>query len=218
MRTIKLDTVGVGLVDRAPGLSAAALLASVDHLGIPLDGASNATVALFRRGRADLHDRTLELLAALDGAGGGAGLVVNTVVHRGNVDELAGMRAQLAGLRRLVQWNLFQYTATDQAGDAVHRELAIDDERFHRAGADFTRRFDSQGALAATASVAFRSTRDRLGTYLLVNSDGLAWLTDEAGLTRVLGPVFGREHLVLERWAKAVRRLHGRRGGTAVAA
>src|SRR5262249_31686808 len=52
--------------------------------------------------------------------------------------------------------------------------------------------------------IDFRSSRSRLGQYLLVNSDGEAWLPDERGRTLRLGCVFGREGAVLTPWREAV--------------
>jgi hypothetical protein len=55
--------------------------------------------------------------------------------------------------------------------------------------------------------VEFRSVASRLGDYLLVNSDGDAWLPDERGRTIELGSIFRREVAVLAAWGRAVERL-----------
>jgi MoaA/NifB/PqqE/SkfB family radical SAM enzyme len=208
-RCIKLDTVGVGLLapERAGASGPAELLAAVDHLAIPLDGWSNVSAELFRRGRADLHDRTLDLLAALDAAARGPQLIVNTVVHRGNIAQIERLQPLLAPLRNLAQWNLFQYTPTDQAGPAANAQFGIDDAAFDVARRRFFERFGSAPLPRSNAEVLFRASAERLGHYLLVNSDGMAWLPDAGGLTQNLGVVFGREAQVLQQWEAAVRRL-----------
>ena len=207
--TIKLDTVGVGLLtpERQSAPTPEALLALVDELAIPLDGWSNASAALFRRGRSDLHDRTLDLLAHLDAATGAARLIINTVVHRGNVAELHRLQPLLAPLKHVVRWNLFQYTATDQARAGANADFAISDAVFLAAARNF---FDCFGPVAlpcSNATAQFLSRADRLGHYLLVNSDGVAWLPTADGTTHNLGSVFGREAEVLVEWARAVRGL-----------
>jgi MoaA/NifB/PqqE/SkfB family radical SAM enzyme len=208
-QAIKLDTVGVGLFapERPAAPTPGALLALVDELAIPLDGWSNASAALFRRGRSDLHDRTLDLLALLDAVAGAPKLIINTVVHRGNVAELHRLQPLLAPLNHVARWNLFQYTATDQASAAANADFGISDAVFQAARRDFFDRFGPVVLPRSNAATQFLSSADRLGHYLLVNSDGVAWLPTAGGLTHSLGPVFGREAEVLAHWARAVRGL-----------
>ena len=71
VHSVKVDTVGVGLASRLPGLAAsrwglAEILSAVDFLGVPLDGWSNESVLAFRRGRPELYTETVALLEALD--------------------------------------------------------------------------------------------------------------------------------------------------------
>jgi len=224
---IKLDTVGVGIATStgtagapaaansagdargaAPTPTPRALLGAVDRLAIPLDGHDNRSAALFRRGRAGLHDETLALLAALDDAAAAfvaPRLVINTVVHRGNLDVLERIAVPVAALRHLAQWNLFQYQPTDQAHGNANAEFAIGDAEFAAAQPPLQAAFAAAGG--AAACVAWRSRAARLGQYLLINSDGVAWLPDAAGLTRSFGCVFGREAEVLRDWARAVAAL-----------
>ena len=55
--------------------------------------------------------------------------------------------------------------------------------------------------------IEFASISDRLGRYLLINSDGHAWIPDDVGRTLPLGLVYGREAELLDLWAVAVARL-----------
>ena len=61
--------------------------------------------------------------------------------------------------------------------------------------------------LGSGARIHLRSIESRLGHYLLVNSDGVAWLPDAQGRTVNLGVIFGREPEVLRLWADAVQRI-----------
>ncbi len=99
VRTIKLDTVGTTLVRSShtvfykagpplPRRDVNTLLALVDQISIPLDGASNETVASFRKGRTKLFEETLEVLDALDRSDNRAEMVINTVLHSGNQAEI----------------------------------------------------------------------------------------------------------------------------------
>lgn len=203
VRTLKLDTVGVGLLapERDGALDAAGLLNAVDQLAIALDGWDNASAQLFRRGRPDLHDRIWDLLRQLDALARPDTLIINTVVHAGNVHHLQLIAEPVLALRTLAQWNLFQYTPTDQAAAGANDALRVSDADFAAAAL----RLDDQ--LGTPPALQWRSNADRLGHYLLVNSDGEAWLPRADGITHRLGCVFGREAQVLDDWADAVARL-----------
>lgn len=200
VQTIKLDTVGAGLLApaREGAIDIETLLGAVDQLALPLDGWDNASAQLFRRGRPDLHDRTVELLRQLDTGARPGQLIVNTVVHAGNADHLARMAVPVLALRTLAQWNLFQYTPTDQAAAGANDRLRVPDEAFAAA------RVQLHQQIGVSPLVHWRSIADRLGHYLLVNSDGQAWLPRADGSTCRLGSVFGREAAVLDAWAAAV--------------
>ncbi len=206
MHTIKLDTVGLGLLDSSnrAGLTPATLLAAVDQLAIPLDGWSNASAMLFRRGQADLHEQTLALLATLDARAAPRQLTVNTVVHAGNAGGLHRIAQAIEPLKNLLEWNLFQYTPTDQAKAGANADFALDARAYDDACDDLARRLGAPVLQGSGARINRRSIEGRLGHYLLVNSDGLAWLPDAQGRTLNLGPVFDRELDVLREWADAV--------------
>ena len=203
MRHMKLDTVGVGLLaPHRPGAPTVhQILAAVDALAIPLDGWSDSSALQFRHGVATLHSRTVALLRALDAEAAPGQLVVNTVVHAGNFNGIERMVPIVLGLRRLGRWNLFQYTPTDQARPGANDAFAVSDAAF--AAASEALRVSCGGDMRVEA----RSVANRLGDYLLVNSDGEAWLPDTNGRTIALGTVFAREVGVLERWAEVAGRL-----------
>ena len=207
MRHVKLDTVGVGLLapDRTGAPTLHQILSAVDTLAIPLDGWSDSSALRFRHGIATLHSRTVTLLRALDATGKPGQLVVNTVVHAANIDGLARMAPTVLGLNCLGRWNLFQYTPTDQAGRGANELFAVPDAAF--AAAAEALRANSGG----DSRIAARSIANRLGDYLLVNSDGDAWLPDADGRTIALGSVFGREGEVLATWAEVAHQLRAER-------
>jgi MoaA/NifB/PqqE/SkfB family radical SAM enzyme len=214
VRSIKVDTVGVGLLQaggqsHSRGWGLAELMNSADFIGIPLDGWSEESVLLFRRGRSDLYAHTAALLDLLDVVPGPPRVIVNTVLHRGNVAGLEKLGAEILRHRAVCDWNVFQYTETDQASPEANRQFRISDEEFARAGADFLCRSAAVSLKHAHAQVAFRSSASRLGQYLLINSDGEAWLPDAQGRTLSLGIVFGVEEDVVQRWAHTVAAISG---------
>jgi MoaA/NifB/PqqE/SkfB family radical SAM enzyme len=208
--SIKVDTVGVGLsrgIDDAggPGWQVAELMDAIDFLGIPLDGWSNESVLQFRRGRRSLYSETVALLDTLDRLDGPPRVIVNTVAHRANLPCLDRISLEVRRHRAVCHWNIFQYTPTDQARAGANDRFFVSDEAFARTA--LTSGFAAAHAGGAGPRVEFRSATSRLGQYLLVNSDGEAWLPDAAGYTIPLGPVFGAEKSVLERWEDAAATL-----------
>lgn len=209
MLHVKLDTVALGLLapSRAGAPTGTALLAAVDLLSIPLDGWNDDIASMFRRGPANIHTRTIKLLQELDAAAAAGQLVINTVVHAGNVKGLARMAAIVLQLKRIGRWNLFQYAPTDQAKPGANDAFAISHSVFVAA----------IKALRATCDddrICGRSVASRLGDYLLINSDGEAWLPDALGHTIALGRVFSREVEVLLQWSAIATKLRRRQAGT----
>lgn len=203
VRAIKLDTVGTSLLLDAKTLSreadtvrrreAAALIGKLDQVAIPLDGASNESVARFRKGRAGLYDETLNILETLDSLP--ARIMINTVAHAHNATEFPAIADALARFKRIELWNVFQYTPTDLAQAKANTHFELSATAF-----DALER-ETQALLSARAlRAAFWSRRARLGAYLLINSDGEAWMPDADGRTVHLGALYGRETEVLEAW------------------
>ena len=207
MKSIKLDTVGVGLGDPERRGELKRLVAAVDFLGIPLDGWSDESALAFRQGRPRLYSETHALLVELNAIGGQPKVIINTVGHRGNLPQLHRIHADLAAHSCIAQWNVFQFTPTDQASHEANHLFMVSDDTFEQARRDFFVRIGSPGML-----VDFRSRRSRLGQYLLVNSDGEAWFPDEFGDTVRLGAIAGREDDVLKHWSDCVAELLVRQG------
>jgi molybdenum cofactor biosynthesis enzyme MoaA len=85
VRSIKLDTVGVGLASASSmRMDLYELVRATNCVGIPVDGWSDESVLEFRAGRSQLFTETMELLDAFDELGGKPMVVVHTVAHAGN--------------------------------------------------------------------------------------------------------------------------------------
>jgi MoaA/NifB/PqqE/SkfB family radical SAM enzyme len=207
VRHIKLDTMGTAWVDPQFERAAAplpAVLSAIDVLALPLDGWSNESAAQFRRGRPHLFDETCALLACIGRLGTRTHVFINTVVTRHNYRRLHDVYRVLRTRGVVRHWNVFQYTPTDHVDDHTNAEYSLTSNEF----ADVRQTLeDAVPAGAAPFEVEFASVADRLGAYLLINSDGDVWLPDACGRTLVLGRVFAREPEIVDAWSAAVARL-----------
>lgn len=220
VHTIKIDTVGTGFLFERPGARSRTpqeiqdnfkeLCKSTNYFGIPLDGWSNASTKQFRAGRPFLYEETISLLTMIDALAYPPNVIINTVVHSQNIDGLKHILDEVSKHRSICHWNIFQYIPTDQATKQVNRFFEITDEQFATICASLTviaKRLQRTDKLPV---IAFQSVKARLGKYLLINSDGNAWLPDEDGNTIYLGNVFGREEVVLAQWSSLVHTLADR--------
>lgn len=179
--SMNLDTVGTPLLGAASTLffgrgsveqvDAQQLASLVDLIGIPIDGASNETVASFRAGRPDLLDeqlRVVETLSAQDAA-----LCINTVVHRANMGDIPSILNLIGRYPSVVRWQLFQFTPSGPLAYHNRATYAVADQTFSEVAARIQRLVRESGF---HSDVEFKSNADRKGDYLLVDPNGLAWV------------------------------------------
>jgi len=204
VKSIKVDTVGTSLGENQPG-ALEDLLSKIDILSLPLDGWSSTSISWFRRGRPNLFNETCGLLSLLQYHSRCAQVYINTVAHRLNLFRLHEIYQVLKSYRCVDHWNVFQYMPTDQTVAAVNRMFEVGHEDFESARQHFFRWLPS--APTTIHEIEFASVADRLGKYLLINSDGNVWLPDADGRTIRLGVVFDRENEILAAWNEVSARL-----------
>lgn len=217
VRTIKIDTVGTGFFfkKQAASIDTSRLdrdflddvIKNINYLGIPLDGWSNDSVKFFRKGRPFLYDETVGLLNTIDALAIPPGVIINTVMHKHNLYGLEFILKEVIRHRSICHWNIFQYTPTDQAVKYVNEDFQISDKHFLDACNTLQQSLEHALLPENLRQIDFRSITSRLGKYLLINSDGHAWIPDKQGKSIHLGSVFGREELVLESWSATINNL-----------
>ncbi len=212
---IKVDTVGTALLkntrltDNTAGIMKTRLyelLEVVDFIGIPLDGISQSVVISFRKGRPNLVEETLEILRTLDKHKHGKCVVLNTVAHRKNMREIPQIYNELDQHPSVICWNVFQYTPTDQVPISVNKEYLLREGEFE----DMRRMVETLSASHPRRqefTIQFETVQSRVGRYLLINSDGQAWLPDYNGNTIALGCVFDQERRILKSWSEVVSKI-----------
>ena len=208
---IKLDTIGTTLLKNTHDsvllefdyAKATALLNSIDYLGLPLDGWSAESVNYFRKGRAGLFSETKLLLSSINNLKPTTGIIINTVANKKNINNLHLIFEELLDYSIIHAWHIFQYTSTDLVSEQVNDMYAVTDQSFSEAELLLSNHIQFSKASFTTN---FYSNSNRLGWYLLINSDGNAWLPDENGKTINLGKVFEREEEILEMSTAAIKK------------
>jgi hypothetical protein len=141
----------------------------------------------FRAGRENLFADIINVLSALDRER--AAICVNTVVHRSNYEDVPRIARIIRAYPSIRKWQLFQFSPNGPLGYRNRDVFAVTDEQFEE-----TRR----GVESACArekfegTVEFKSNRDRHSSYLLVDSEGIAYLHDLASssaLRTVVGDI-----------------------------
>ena len=214
VRSIKVDTVGTSLLGSPDPASVmqglSALLARIDYLGLPLDGWSNSSIMIFRKGRPSLYDETRELLNAIILSGHERPVIINTVAHQHNRHGFRKILDEVSKHKCVFQWNIFQYFPSDQASDTANEYFEISDQMFAKLCSEVADSAQKADWAGGQPRIEFTNGASRLGRYLLINSDGSAWTTSRYGRTIHLGSIFQREEIVLTTWTEKVVEL--RRG------
>lgn len=194
---VKVDTVGTALLGAAQivykGRGTVAqvdvndLAPHVDFMSIPLDGASQKTIAHFRRGRAHLFEETLAVAGLLRGAGVSFGL--NTVANTSNVGELEGIR-DIAEEVGASEWQVFEFDSDGPNPTNQKPKLRLAPGKFDAAT-------EGLASTSGNLKVVCKSLANRSGAYFLVDDAGTAWKPAGEGVRTVMGHITNDREQVL---------------------
>jgi len=185
---ISLDTVGTALLGSTPtifmgsvvvdAIDPARLAALVDLIGIPVDGTSNEVVAMFRAGRKNLFTEQLQILGALDRAH--AVICVNTVLHRNNRSDVPRIASIIRGYPAIRKWQLFQFSPIGPLGYRHRETFVITEDEFQEARSQVE---DACAREGYDGALEFKSNQERPSKYLMVDSEGIAYMHASASAT-----------------------------------
>lgn len=198
---VKVDTVGTALLGRSPlhffghgevpQVPIAEFAKFVNEVGIPIDGSTNGIQKLFREGRAALVQESVALIQKLKATG--VVVCVNTVVHRGNIDDLPRLAGVISDLAP-IHWQLFEFQPSGPLGSKAAPRFVLEPQDFASAVAGLADR------VGPKVRVEAKSDLDRQELYLLVDDAGIAWTPDGHGPQRmVIGHITRDRDTVLER-------------------
>lgn len=176
---INLDTVGTPFLgdvrttfhDRidVPFIEPKTITSLVDVIGIPIDGPTNQIITSFRSNRPNILNEQLTILKKLNEID--AKVCINTVVHKKNIESIIGIFKLIKDYKCIIKWQLFQYMPIGPLGYQNKENYEIDDNIFYEFKDSLLNEVQCCDFL-----VEFKSRESRKGIYLLVDSDGIAWI------------------------------------------
>jgi MoaA/NifB/PqqE/SkfB family radical SAM enzyme len=183
---INLDTVGTPLLadtettfvgrSKIARVSSEALTAVVDLLGIPLDGDSNESFLKFRENRSKIFEEQILILNQLEICK--TNVCINTVVHKGNINIIKNILPIIVKYTCVKKWQIFQYMPIGPLGFKNRNLYMITEEDFKVLEKEISALYSNM--LVQNISIDFKSCADRKNTYLLIDSDGIAWIPKES--------------------------------------
>ena len=173
---INLDTVGIPFVKEEklagtnqiiPRFDNVSLLQKIDMIGIPLDGSKNDIIAKFRCYNGNLLDITLQILDFFEKNNIKIG--INTVLHKGNLDDIENIFKTIKKYNCIQKWQVFQFMAIGPLGKKNEDLFKITKEEF-KAAKDKIMAYPK-----SHIKINFKDAKEREHNYMLVNSNGAAY-------------------------------------------
>ena len=113
----------------------------------------------------------MRIIEILDGVG--ANICINTVVHKQNINDIPHILPLLLPFASISKWQLFQFAPIGPLGFRNREIYSIDTNLF-----GVLRKRLTEAILSSdfAGCIEFKSNEDRKGNYLLIDSEGLAWV------------------------------------------
>lgn len=174
---IVIDTVGTPLLGEAtvrfmgtgtvPHIEAKKLAQVTDLIGIPLDGSTDELQGVFRRFCS--VEQQVNILKKLHGVQ--ANICINTVVHKGNLDNLSRVADIITSAGGIEEWQLFQYMPIGPLGFRNRERYEISNEQYEAAVKDI----DITALGVKGIKVTAKTAEKRKNRYLLLDASGQLW-------------------------------------------
>mgnify|MGYP004633774019 CR=1 FL=1 len=172
---ISLDTIGTSIIKNIvhndkivfKKTSAELLTQFVDTIGIPIDGSTNNIFKLFRQTTSDLLNEQLEICEELHKCG--ANICINTVVHKGNLDDANDLSNLIKKLDYIDKWQIFQFAPLGKFGILNRKTFEITDDEFNNFKTAVLKIFDDKN------KIQFKGFKERNSAYMLIDNYGNAW-------------------------------------------
>lgn len=174
---ISLDTVGTSIiknVERSGSvvikkIDAKKISKYVDIIGIPVDGSSNEIFKLFRQTSTDIINEQLSICKELHKYG--ANICINTVVHKGNLEDAYDISKMIKKIDYINKWQIFRFSPLGKYGYKNRKLFEIDDKEFLEFKSKVLEIFEND-----SGKLQFKDFSVRNKSYMLIDNSGNAWV------------------------------------------
>lgn len=175
--TISLDTLGSPIIKNIVSdkgilirkLDSKKIAELVDVIGIPIDGSTNEIFRRFRQTNVDIINEQLAVCEELHKFG--AHICINTVAHKGNLEDAYELAKLVKNLDYISKWQIFQYEPLGKYGLKNRELFEITDKEFSNFQSAVLEVFDNN-----ISKLQFKSSHNRKNAYMLINNSGNAWI------------------------------------------
>lgn len=173
---ISMDTVGTSIIRDVINkdgtiikkIDAKELVNYVDEIGLPIDGSNNEIFKKFRLTNFDILSDQLKIYEELKK--NKANICINTVVHKGNLDDAEELSKIINKLDGIEKWQLFKYAPMGKYGIINRKLFEITEDEFER----YKKRILS--SCIRKDLIEFKGYNLRNRAYMLVDNSGNAWI------------------------------------------
>lgn len=175
--TISLDTLGTPIIKNIEKngrilikkIEAYELVKVVDYIGIPIDGSTNDVFKLFRQTNSDIVNDQIKICDELHKYD--ANICVNTVIHKGNLNDSINLSNLVQKLNYIKKWQLFQYAPLGKYGILNKDLFEITEEEFLSFKSNVLKSFNNN-----FTKIQFKDFSARNKAYILIDNSGDAWI------------------------------------------
>ena len=140
----------------------------IDTIGIPIDGSSNNIINIFRQSNTDIVKEQQLICKELSKYC--KNICINTVVHKGNIDDALELTKLVNNLDFINKWQLFKYIPTGKFGTKNKEIYDITTEQFNKFKDIVKSNYISNDKLQ------FKDENVRSKAYMMVDNSGNAWI------------------------------------------
>lgn len=174
---ISLDTVGSPIIKNVVNdrkitikkIDAEKIANLVDIIGIPIDGSTNEIFRRFRQTKEDIVNEQLAVCKELHNFG--ANICINTVAHKGNLEDAQGLANLIKRIDYINKWQIFQYMPLGKFGLKNRACFEITDKQFAEFQTAVLEVFGKE-----SDKVQFKDFNKRKNAYMLIDNSGNAWI------------------------------------------
>lgn len=140
----------------------------IDIIGIPIDGSSNSIIKKFRQTNSDTLKEQQQICEKLNECG--ISICINTVVHKGNINDAKELSNLINKINYISKWQLFKYIPSGKS-DINNKELYdISDEQFNEFKNIIECNYNYKEKLQ------FKDENNRNNAYMMIDNSGDAWI------------------------------------------